>query len=77
MTDDIVEAVLADYQEAMVEHLLVEAPPAEMRRRLLADPRVHPFRAYVESFDLRLLEVTAQLMRSWVKRRSPSAAQSG
>jgi hypothetical protein len=70
MTDDIVEAVLADYQEAMVEHLLVELPPDELRRRLLADPRVFPFRAYVESFDLRLLEVTALLMRGWAKRRT-------
>jgi hypothetical protein len=62
-------AELASYQEALVEILLLDLAPAEQHRRLLEDPRARPFFAYVQSIELRCLEVTSALMKRWALRR--------
>jgi hypothetical protein len=69
MNDDVVVAELAAYQEALVEHLLLDLdlPADERHRRLVADPRAQPFLGYVQSMDLRLLEVTSLLMHDWAR----------
>jgi hypothetical protein len=70
MNEDVGEAELAAYQEALVENLLLDSdlPADERHRRLAADPRAQPFLGYVQAMDLRLLEVTSILMHDWARR---------
>ena len=64
------EAMLYDYQLALVEHLChAGLTPAERVQRLREDPRAAPYARYVATIDARFMEVAAELMRIWGRRR--------
>ena len=58
-------AMLEGYQRALAAALTELDDPAQIRDRLLADPACAPFAAYVATFDLRALEVSARLAKRW------------
>jgi hypothetical protein len=60
---------LATYQAALSELLVLDLPAEEKARRLATDPAFAPFRAYVRSFDLRLVETLTVLCRAHAIRR--------
>ena len=59
------DADLADFQSALLELLAQPLSPAEIERRLRTDAAFAPYRDYVESFDLRMIEVAAALVKKW------------
>ena len=58
-------AELEAFQLALAHALREHVDAATIRARLLADPASAPFRAYVESFDLRMIEIMGRLARRW------------
>jgi hypothetical protein len=60
---------LAAYQAALSELLHLDLPAAEKARRLATDPAFEAHRAYVLTFDLRLLETITAVSRSHARRR--------
>jgi hypothetical protein len=58
-------AELDAFQQLLNRVLFEEADPIAARARLCADPASAPFRAYVESFEPRLLEAVGRLARRW------------
>jgi hypothetical protein len=62
------EEQLAAYQEALTQLAAQQLAPEELADRLRNDERVVPFREYVNTFDLRCVEVASVLMRRWAKR---------
>ena len=63
-------SALEDLQAAMLSALSEGGSPESLRARLLADPRCRPFRAWVGEFDADMLEVAAQLVSKWGRRRT-------
>jgi hypothetical protein len=60
---------LAGYQAALSELLVLDLPAEEKARRLQTDAAFEPYRAYVTSFDLRLIETLTILSRVHARRR--------
>ena len=65
LTDDR----LAALQDALSELFYAQLPPEEVARRLAADPAFAEHRAWVASFDDRLVEVQNATVRAWAERR--------
>jgi hypothetical protein len=63
------EEALAAFQTALSELVALDLPAAETARRLATDPAFAPHRAYVTSFDLRLLESLTVVSRAHARRR--------
>jgi hypothetical protein len=64
-TDD----ALAAFQAALVELLAQDLPVEEVQRRLRHDPAFERFRDYVDSFEPRMIEVAAGLVKKWQDAR--------
>jgi len=60
-TDD----ALGAFQAALVELLAQDLPVEEIQRRLRQDPAFERFRDYVDSFEPRMIEVAAGLVKKW------------
>lgn len=60
-TDD----ALAAFQAALLELLAQDLPVEEVMRRLRHDPAFERFRDYVDSFEPRMIEVAAGLVKKW------------
>ena len=60
-TDD----ALAAFQAALVALLAQDLPVEEVQRRLRHDPAFERFRDYVDSFEPRMIEVAAGLVKKW------------
>ncbi len=59
------DAELAAFQSALLELLAEPLSPAEIERRLRSDAAFEPHRAYIESFDLKMIEAAALLVKKW------------
>jgi hypothetical protein len=60
---------LAALQDALSELFYAQLAPAEVARRLATDPAFAEHRAWVASFDDRLIEVQNATVRAWAERR--------
>jgi hypothetical protein len=63
----VTRAALEAYQDALAAALVELDDPRAIKARLLADAACAPFAAYVATFDLRALEVSARLAKRWRK----------
>jgi D-arabinose 1-dehydrogenase-like Zn-dependent alcohol dehydrogenase len=69
------QRALAAFQSALLEALYESADPADAKARLERDPASRPFSDYIESFELRGIEVGQQLVHQWsVREPGPSSA---
>lgn len=59
------DATLEAYESALLSTLDEEASPDDVRARLLADPRLSPYTAFLESAELRGLETAKELLARW------------
>jgi hypothetical protein len=59
------DAALAVYQARLLTVLFEGTDGAAMRDLLLHMPESRPWRSYVEAFDAGLVEVAAELTRTW------------
>ena len=62
------EADLAAFQSALLELLAEPLPPSESQHRLRTDAAFAAHRDYVETFDLRMIEVASALVKKWGQR---------
>lgn len=60
---------LAALQDALSELFYAQLAPDEVARRLATDPAFADHRAWVASFDARLIEVQNATVRAWAERR--------
>jgi hypothetical protein len=60
-------AQLAEFQSALVQLLAQDLPVSAMQQRLAEDAAFAAFRAYVQLFEPRMLEVAALLVKKWGK----------
>lgn len=67
------DAELAAFQSALLELLAQPLTPAEIARRLQTDPAFTAHRDYIGSFDPRMIEVAALLVKKWGRRSDESA----
>lgn len=58
---------LADYEDALVEALAINAPPDSLKANLLTRRAVAPVRDYVASFRSRNLQATSLLVQRWAR----------
>lgn len=73
MTDgSMTDERLAALQDALSELFHAQLAPSEVARRLAADPEFAEHRAWVASFDERLIEAQNATVRAWAERRSGS-----
>ena len=59
---------LAAYQAALLELLAQPLSPDELMHRLRTDKAFEAHRAYIESFEPRMVEVSALLVKKWGRR---------
>lgn len=59
---------IANFQAALLELLAQDLPPDAIHARLRDDPAFADFRAYVSSFEPRMLAVAVELVQKWGKR---------
>ncbi|HYF50373.1 MAG TPA: hypothetical protein VEJ63_13265 [Planctomycetota bacterium] len=62
------EIELAQFQAALLSLLDQELTAEEMLARMKSDPAFAPFKGYVEQFDLRAVEVAAEITKKWGKK---------
>jgi hypothetical protein len=67
---------LAAFQSALVETLALNLAPADARAKLASDPRTRNLQDYVQTFDVRALEVLTELMALWGERTPRSSPRS-
>jgi hypothetical protein len=60
---------LAAFQSALLELLDEQLETGEILRRLNTDVAFRPYRSYVASFEPRMVEVAAELVKKWSVRR--------
>lgn len=60
---------LAAFQAALLELLDERLATDEMLRRLKTDAAFQPFQEYIASFQPRMVEVAAELVKKWSVRR--------
>lgn len=60
---------LAAFQAALLELLDEQLSTDEILRRLKTDAAFRPFQAYIASFEPRMVEVAAELVKKWSVRR--------
>jgi hypothetical protein len=68
-TDGLTDDGLAALQDALSELFYAQLAPAEVARRLAADPAFTAHRAWVTSFHERLIEAQNATVRAWAERR--------
>ena len=67
------DARLAAFQAAMLELFAADLPPAEVMRRLGEDEAFERYRDWIQTFEPRMVETAAALVRKWAKRRGAGA----
>ena len=70
MTCGLIDDRLAALQDALSELFYAQLAPSEVARRLATDPDFAEHRAWVSSFDERLIEAQNATVRAWAERRS-------
>ncbi len=60
---------LAAFQAAMLELFIADLPPEEAVRRLQSDPAFASYRGWIDTFEPRMIETAASLVRKWAKRK--------
>jgi hypothetical protein len=65
----IADEDFAAFQDALSELFYEQLAPAELARRLAADPAFAAHRGWVTSFLERLLEAQNATVRAWAERR--------
>ncbi|HEX3764367.1 MAG TPA: hypothetical protein VHW23_36985 [Kofleriaceae bacterium] len=65
----ITDERLAALQDALSDLFYAQLAPAEVARRLATDPAFAEHRAWVASFDDRLVEAQNATVRAWAERR--------
>ena len=62
---------LADFQAALLEILARDESPEQLLERMNRHPACEPYRDYLASFELKMVEVAAELVKKWgVRSRS-------
>jgi hypothetical protein len=64
------EEELANFQAALLELLDTQQDFNDMRSQLQQNPAFAPFQEYIDTFDERMLEVAAELVKKWGRRNS-------
>jgi hypothetical protein len=64
------EEELANFQAALLELLDTQQDLDVMRSQLQQNPAFAPFKAYIDTFDERMLEVAAELVKKWGRRKN-------
>jgi hypothetical protein len=64
---------LARFQAALLELLARDLPAPALQEHLRDDPAFAGFRAYVDTFEPRMLAVAAELVKKW-GRQTPGTA---
>lgn|GEM_PF-1861611 len=64
---------LARVQAALLEALHADLPPQEIVARLQSDPALLPYAEWVASFEPRMIETAAVLVKKWARRRTDPA----
>lgn len=59
------EAVLAHYQQRLLELLAAQTPPSELIAQLRTDSVLAPLRGYIDQLDPHALVVAAELVERW------------
>ena len=59
------DAGLAAFQAALLDLLDQRVGSEELLRRLRTDPRMAPYRAYLDTFEPRMVEVATALLAKW------------
>lgn len=59
---------LAEFQAVMLELLDDNLAPQEIVARLQADPRLADYHDYIATFEPRMVEVAAELIKKWGRR---------
>jgi hypothetical protein len=66
----MIDERLAALQDALSELFYAQLAPSEVARRLATDPVFAEHRAWVASFDERLIAAQNATVRAWAERRS-------
>lgn len=64
------ELELAEFQAALLKLLDQPLSAKEMLERLKSDAAFAPFQPYIAQFDLRSIEVAAEITKKWGKKMS-------
>jgi len=67
--DGITDEGLAALQDALSELFYARLAPSDVAHRLATEPAFAAYRAWVTSFDERLIEAQNATVRAWAKRR--------
>ena len=59
---------LAAFQGALLNLLAEDLPSEELRRHLTTDPAFAPYQDYIATFEPRMVEVAAELVKKWGQR---------
>lgn len=59
---------LADFQSALLELLDQQLDAEQILARLHSDPVFVPYRSYIDTFEPRMVEVAAELVKKWGQR---------
>ena len=61
---------LAAFQAALLDLLASPLTPQEMLHHLRTDAAFDPYRDYIDTFELRMVEVAAALTKKWGRREA-------
>jgi hypothetical protein len=64
------EEELANFQAALLELLDTQQDLKDMRSQLQQNPAFAPFQEYINTFDDKMLEVAAELVKKWGRHNS-------
>ena len=59
---------LAEVQAALLEALSADLPPEQIVARLRSDPALAPYADWVATFEPRMIETAAVLVKKWGRR---------
>lgn len=67
------DQLLAHVQAALLEILDSRLPPDEIGARLRSDPRLVDYADWIETFEPRMIETAALLVKKWGRREAQSS----
>ena len=73
--EEATPAQIARFQAALLDLLAQDLPLPVIRERLAQDEAFAIFREYVQSFEPRMLEVAALLVKKWGKRSTAATGR--
>ena len=62
---DIIE--LAAFQKALLDILLKETNPNEIRKALLINPNFEKYKSFIEEMDDKMIATAAEIIKKWHK----------